>query len=71
MLKNELKICKDCKYADPSTYWCVYPIREWINLATGNPESRTASCNYHREDGWISCRTSGTCGKEGRFYVKK
>ena len=71
MLKNELKICKDCKYADPSTYWCDYPIKVKTNLVTGKIKIEEHSCSYHRGDDWLTCRMLGTCGKEGRFYVKK
>lgn len=60
-----MKFCKDCKHGQGKRCGAI------PDPVTGgeNHDNWRANKSLARDDGWLSCRLFGTCGKEARFFV--
>jgi hypothetical protein len=68
------RICQQCKYgmyAGGESFKCDAPQNRVLNVVTGNPQRRYNFCEFLRGHGWVDCRLSKTCGKEGRWFKPK
>jgi hypothetical protein len=68
-----VKICADCKYSinELGGFRCGAPQNTVHDVVTGNLQRRYNFCEFLRGHGWVDCRLSKTCGKEGRWFKPK
>lgn len=74
------KLCSECQWSSDSC--CRAPNNIDYNATRANdlvgPPYTTTEvaykfdlCSTQRVDGWLSARLTGTCGREGRWWVSK
>jgi len=75
-----VKLCKDCKWCKNTNkrrayFECHHPNNrsERIDLVDGEviKVSQVTYCDNQRLRDWLQCRTTHTCGKEGRWWEAK
>jgi len=66
-----MKLCINCMWRRGE--YCRAPQNLTVDPVTGDQKPKwLATCERHRLgrcSGWFSCRTEGTCGREGRWFV--
>lgn len=70
-----MNTCKDCKFStNPGEFaQCHAPqnIEPVDQTGFEAMKYRYKYCSLHRAEGWLTCRTIGLCGREGRWFKPK
>jgi len=68
-MKIQMKFCRDCIYSRLSSREYGDCTRnKYISPVSGESCTYSRSCFLERDLGYIGCRLTNTCGKEGRFW---
>lgn len=65
-------LCRDCRHfgAAPDLHCKLVPeLVEPGDFVTGRREKNIrTSCYWQRQQGWVTARARGACGREGRWF---